>query len=1170
MVNLQRLLLLGRGILTLFACSLFFTPAVAQEDDGTDGEDEAIEEIITTGSRIKRDTFSTTTPIQVLDTEAASRIGITSITELMQKSTAVSGAKIDGSLNSNAGQTNASEAPPAGGIGSSCINLRGLGCERTLVLINGRRLGLAGIRGAPPQPDINLIPIGMVEAVDVLTGGLSTIYGADAVAGVVNVRLKHDFEGLQFTGTTELTDKEGGEIYQLGMVGGVGNDTGNITIGMEYSTQRRVTTSDRDYASCLRRSSYGMSLNQSGRIINNCSSDFPDNWLLVPWTNVATFTGTESPLSARDQGRLLYTPGESNLIFNATGLPVTGFSVMGPALPDTGNLDGIVPIIDDATCVDSGGDGTGTCNWYNRFRHSRYNGNDQYDREIADIWRPFERFSLVMTGHLDPGWGNNTEAYFEGYYFNRQNDIIAATEQIFPTVLGRVPVTRGDNSLIFFDQLTGLSVDSADPTREHDNTTGLIADTQNPMNPFGADAALIVTLDDVPQTFDVELQQVRLVLGFKGDIGSSGRWGYDVAASYDRASGAVAQPILLENQLFFATQTVGGIAEQALDGLGNPLWIQELDDDPLSPTFGQLIDTTTEIWDSATVSGATCGPRIIADIVGQFTQPDCVPADLLNESIGGIPDGTNSGNFSSQAERDYLVGNRTNRTVTELSQLMAYITGDLFDIASGGTVGTAFGVEFREDAIASQNSALGVLGLNAAENPLQEGETIGKRSTFDAYAEISAPLVVNASWANLVVLDAAVRFTDDENFGNETVYKVGALWDINDYLSVSSAFNTSFRAPNLREQFLADQAGALPGNSDPCHSTPFNEILPGPGKELLRANCLLSGVDPTILGTSFTVAIPTSVGGAAGLNPETSESFTFTLSASQPWSDRFDFDVALTYFDIEIDDTVRALDAGTIANKCYFSQPNLSSPFCNFVERDRPNAPPDGNFISFIRAGFVNTGTENTKGFDVTTRLVADIGRTSVVWSTGTTILSERLSQDFPPSEELPDGSAIVDNVGRIGNPETTFQSTLLVSWGNWDAVWQARYWDDTEFAQGIANPVITDVDGFIIGGSNDGLTPEEAFGNEFTEYQFVQDLLTTTEFGPSRAVTAAKGQTHHDLSLTYNQDNLSVTVGINNLTDEEPPLISQHVGPNRNNAVTSARYDQVGRSYFLRLHYGF
>ena len=99
---------------------LFVSPVQAQEE-----EEEALEEITVTGSRIARDEFSTTTPIQVLNTEAAQRLGIVSISELLQKSTAASGQQIDGSFSSNAGQTNASEAPPDGGVGSACINLRG-------------------------------------------------------------------------------------------------------------------------------------------------------------------------------------------------------------------------------------------------------------------------------------------------------------------------------------------------------------------------------------------------------------------------------------------------------------------------------------------------------------------------------------------------------------------------------------------------------------------------------------------------------------------------------------------------------------------------------------------------------------------------------------------------------------------------------------------------------------------------------------------------------------------------------------------------------------------------------------------------------------------------------------------------------------------------------------
>lgn len=1085
---------------------LFGMPAQAQED-GVD--EEMIEEVTVTGSRIARDEFSTTTPIQILNTEAAQRIGIVSISELLQKSTASSGTQIDGSISTNAGQTNASEAPADGGVGSSCINLRGLGCERTLVLVNGKRLGLAGIRGAPPQPDINMIPIGMVEGVDLLTGGLSTVYGADAVAGVVNVRMKKDFEGINFTMNTELPNDSGGEIYQASLVGGVGSDTGNITFGMEYSRQERVRTGDRSYSSCLRRGTSGISQTMSGQRILNCRSDFPDNWMTTLGFD-AFADGPAGELVADDGmipspvdgTRLIYTPGSSNISYGATGLnpgqPVTNYSLFSALPPAPGSTVDSFP-------------STGRPFYLDRFRYDP-STNDQLDRADADLWRPYERFSLVMNGHLDLDWGNNEEAYFEGYYFNRTNRVIGAREQIFPGIPGQIPLVDDSNTPIL-------------------DANGGLQFVQNPMNPFSFAVNPVLTMDDIPQIFDVELQQIRLVGGITGDMPWSDRWSYDISGSYDRSTGFASQRVLLENQLFNATQNLGAVADP-VTGLPN----------------GQVV----------------CDPRFLAP-GGLITAPPCVPFDVFNMSVVG--DGvTNSGVFSTQAERDYLMGNRTNRTVTEMSVFQAFVTGDLFELSwNGETVGTAFGIEAREDKIDSQNDAIGVLGLNAAENPLQEGETRGSRTTFDVYGEISAPLVVDASWADLLQIDAAVRFTDDENFGNETVYKIGGLWRINEYAAFSTSFNTSFRAPNLREQFLADQAGALPGSSDPCRQPLISMADPSPALDRLIANCIQSGADVTQLGTAFTVAIPTSVGGAAGLNPETSESLTATLTLSQPWTDRFDFDVALTYFDITIEDTVRALDPGTIVARCFNDQPNLASPFCDRVERNRPNATPQNNFIGFVRAGFVNTGEETANGYDITTRLGVEFDRIDLNWSTATTFMSERLSQEFPPSEADANGSAIVDDIGRIGNPEWTFQSTVAAAFGNWDVVLQSRYWSDTEFAEGLANPVITDENGLCLRGCAVGADPNVVFEEDgFADYGFATTTQLIPSIGAVRPVTAAEGQWHHDLGVTYNWETAAVTIGVNNLTDEEPPLISQEAGPNRNNAVASARYDLIGTSYFL------
>jgi len=178
--------------------------AIAQ-DDGAEGDDR----IVVTGSRIRRDEFSSAAPLQSLDAEAATQIGITSVTELIQRSSVANGQQIDRTFNSNSGNANASEPPPTGGVGSANIGLRGLDPERTLVLMNGRRLGSAGVRGAPAQPDLNLLPLNLIDRVEILTEGAAAVYGADAVAGVVNFIPYTSYDGLKIDTYSEQMDEIG-------------------------------------------------------------------------------------------------------------------------------------------------------------------------------------------------------------------------------------------------------------------------------------------------------------------------------------------------------------------------------------------------------------------------------------------------------------------------------------------------------------------------------------------------------------------------------------------------------------------------------------------------------------------------------------------------------------------------------------------------------------------------------------------------------------------------------------------------------------------------------------------------------------------------------------------------------------------------------------------------
>src|SRR3546814_2684608 len=132
--------------------------------------------VTVTGSHIKRAQISVVGPVTVIDRESIERPGAISVETLLQK------------LPANAGfagnQTNAYWA--SNGYGTAQVNLRGLGIKRTLVLLNGRRL-VAGGTGANSSPDLNMIPVSAIARIDVLKDGASAIYGADAVAGVVNI-----------------------------------------------------------------------------------------------------------------------------------------------------------------------------------------------------------------------------------------------------------------------------------------------------------------------------------------------------------------------------------------------------------------------------------------------------------------------------------------------------------------------------------------------------------------------------------------------------------------------------------------------------------------------------------------------------------------------------------------------------------------------------------------------------------------------------------------------------------------------------------------------------------------------------------------------------------------------------------------------------------------------
>lgn len=148
-----------------------------------------------------------------------------------------------------------SNAGDRGSVGLNLLNLRNLGSQRTLTLVNGRRHVAA--QPGSQSVDINTIPVALIERVDILTGGASAIYGADGVSGAVNFILKDDFEGLDVRAQTGWSEQGGGENNFVSVLAGrnILDGAANFTIGAEYSSTGKLGIEDRDYSSLAGRES---------------------------------------------------------------------------------------------------------------------------------------------------------------------------------------------------------------------------------------------------------------------------------------------------------------------------------------------------------------------------------------------------------------------------------------------------------------------------------------------------------------------------------------------------------------------------------------------------------------------------------------------------------------------------------------------------------------------------------------------------------------------------------------------------------------------------------------------------------------------------------------------------------------------------------------------------
>lgn len=1056
--------LFATTLLAGVAGGLWAGAAIAQEADDeevtvieeVDEEDEARQDrIVVTGSRLSRNEFTSASPLKVLNIEESVQAGLVDTATIVQRTSVSGGAQTDNTFTG---------IVTDGGPGSSTVSLRGLDAERTLILSNGRRLAPSGVAGSPTRPDLNLIPLGMVERVDILTDGASSIYGADAVAGVINFITRRDFDGIEIDAFYSSPEAGGGEERRISVATGIQADRGFASFGFEYYTRDNVRRGERDFSPCVR----DIEVNpDTGSRREVClQNSFSNQWL--------------------DPAQVLFGP-----VFD----PLLGpdFDVLGF---DFDNGSGFVrlPSNDQA-----GGPGTDLYNYW--LYDDRYNGNATSDR--FDLAQGSDRYSFFTNGEYQVDAFGNGTFYYEGLYANRNQSIFTGGSQVFPTIpcsnpfIQADPVLAGSLSCSIVSNIPGFG--AGEP------------------NDFLAGLIWLPRLINQAGPNEVDVSTSRGVFGLKGDLeelvptgsikfGSEnfginvGNLTYDTWVSFDHNVGLNRRTTFNEERLYASLVTARD------DGNGNII----------------------------------CGfEGLDEDLFGFISAETCIPIDPTN------PDVFINGSLSPE-ETDYVSGLSQTTTTLEQQMFQATVSGDLAYLPAG-TVPFALGVEYRKDSIETLNSFN--ITAAAGTDGISEDNTIGSTSLLEVFGELELPILKGQQLAEELTVNLSARWTEEENFGALWTYRVQGVYRPTDWITGRASFGTTYRAPNLREQFLAAQQSFAGAFTDPCIVSVFNTFANDASQQeidRLRNNCTLQGADVTGLGIGGATSIPVITGGTTRLNAETSESLTAGFVVEQPWFDNFDLDLAVTYYRIEIEDSVEEPGTGFILSECLFNSESLNSPFCNLIERNS-SPDPTRNFISLIDTSFVNVGLIETDGVDVDIRYSQDF----VVGGNELT-LDSNLSASYVMSNKRDLFDSVESFDGRPYLPHWRGDLQTQLGYRDFTFNWNANYIGKTtdDDIDGLRGADIVDPNGIItplVG------NPGVVFAAGFRDVEETEEYIT------------------HDLSVGYDADTWSILVGVRNVLDEEPPLVDEGEGYFTSaNVVLGGGYDVYGRSVFARFSKAF
>ncbi|WP_394203030.1 TonB-dependent receptor domain-containing protein [Shewanella waksmanii] len=574
---------LSKLSLALATASFAFPSTLIAAQSSNDAEAK-VERIAVTGSRIKHDSAQMATPTTIIGAEEIAQFGVKNIAELMNKLPAL----MDGI---GGGNTNFQNGGNTDNAGLDLANLRGLGVNRTLVLVDGRR----HVAGAADTAAVNMgmIPVALIERMEIITGGASAIYGADAVTGVVNFIMKKDFDGFELDASYGQTAEGDGDKTDLSLSWGTNfnENRGNISVSASYSDQEEIAMTARDYA--------------------NKNPAF------------ATFEGQgilreDERYQALSEEGLFYVPNQDYLFDGNHAAPWGGNF---PAIPITQVSGAFYPIFADDPIQPFGP-----------------NGYDTYtvDRDSGET-RAFIAGKNCTTVPCDGG---------DGFRTSESSTLLTPNERLMVNLAGRYDIN--DQHRIFAEAKYGKveSAASGQASVFHDDNFGPLIpiSIDNPFAPQvvvdalsaagHTEAALAVVGMGVRSTTSRETTQ--FMFGGEGELGD---YGYSFYLQYGQTNGDIYNQDLLLSKYYQALDAVD-------DGNGNAVCRDSSDGCVAFNPINNLASQEALDFVAVNLHTEEKIDQFVANFVldGQLMELDAGPVDFAvgieyrDESVKSTPD----------------------------------------------------------------------------------------------------------------------------------------------------------------------------------------------------------------------------------------------------------------------------------------------------------------------------------------------------------------------------------------------------------------------------------------------------------------------------------------------------------------------------------------------------